>query len=402
MRAIGIAAFCWLIAAVIATGQSRTAYPGLLDEHPAINYRGGALNDDVTLLNRDISNGVASLSFDGPQGYLKSVLEKLRVPIESQILVFSKTGIQNAHTNPENPRALYFNDRTIVGYIPGAPILELASHDPTQGVIFQFIQQTGERVTFVRPDGCLGCHRSGNSLMVPGILVRSNFTGIDGRVMPQLGNFVIDHRSPLEQRWGGWYVTGTHGSMRHMGNAFVTDMSNAAASISERTLNRSVLDARVDATAYPAPTSDIAALMVFDHQGRAMNLLTLLGWETRIAAAGGAPDFSRGELREVLKETVDYLLFVDEAKLAAPVQGVSPFSRIFSQQGPRDRRGRSLRDLDLQTRLFKYRCSYMIYSPAFDALPGEAKREVLSRMRDAITDADTIAILDETKAGWRR
>jgi hypothetical protein len=401
MRAPGIAASCWIIAAVIAAGQSRSAYPGLLDDHPAINYRDGALNDDVTLLRRDITNGAVSLSFDGPQGYLTSVLEKLHVPIESQILLFSKTGVQNAHTTPENPRALYFNDRVIVGYIPGAPILEIASHDPRQGVIFHAIQQAGIAVNFARLDRCLSCHRSGNSLDVPGILVRSNFTGNDGRVMPQLGNFVIDHRSPLEHRWGGWYVTGTHGSMRHMGNAFVTDMSKPEASMGERTLNRSTLDARVDASAYPAATSDIVALIVFDHQGRAMNLLTRLGWETRIAAADGAPDFSRGDLRDVLKETVDYLLLVDEAKLAAPVQGVSPFTRTFPERGPRDRQGRSLRDLDLQTRLFKYRCSYMIYSPAFDALPAEAKRQLLLRMRDAITDRDTIEILDDTKAGWR-
>ena len=140
---------------------------------------------------------------------------------------------------------------------------------------------------------------------------------------------------------------------------------------------------------------------MFDHQGRAINLLTRLGWETRIAATEGRLDFSQGDLRAVLEETVDYLLFVDEAPLAAPVSGVSAFSNTFAMTGPKDRSGRSLRQLDLRSRLFRYRCSYMIYSPAFDALPVEARSAVLTRINARLTDRDTIAILDETKPGWR-
>jgi hypothetical protein len=400
-RVVGAAVVAWIAAVGVAIGQSR--YAGTLDQHPAIDYRGGALSDAVTILARDIKDGKTPLAFDGRQGFLRSLLERLNVPVESQLLLFSKTGIQNAHTSPETPRALYFNDRVIVGYIPGAPVLEIASHDPRQGVIFQTLKQDawlpGE---FARPDRCLSCHLSANSLDVPGILVRSMFAAGDGRAMPQLGSFLIDHRSPLEQRWGGWYVTGTHGAARHMGNAFVVDSSRPESAITGATLNRVTLDTRVDASAYPTASSDIAALLVFDHQGRAINLLTRLGWETRIAAADGRLEFSKGDLRAVLEETVDYLLFVDEVTLAAPVRGVSTFSKSFGTTGPKDRAGRSLRELDLQSRLFKYRCSYMIYSPAFDALPVEARAAVFSRMRARLTDSDTIAILDDTEPEWRR
>ena len=399
-RVVGAAAVAWIAAVAVAIGQPR--YAGTLDQHPAIDYRGGALNDAVTVLARDIKNGKTSLSYDGPQGFLRSLLERLNVPVDSQLLVYSKTGLQNAHTSPETPRALYFNDRVIVGYIPGAPVLEIASHDPRQGVIFQTLKQDawlpGE---FARPDRCLGCHVSANSLDVPGILVRSMFAARDGRAMPQLGSFVIDHRSPLEQRWGGWYVTGTHGAARHMGNAFVVDSSRPESAITDATLNRPALDRGVNAAAYPIASSDIAALLVFDHQGRAINLLTRLGWETRIAAAEGRLDFSNGDLRAVIEETVDYLLFVDEATFAAPVTGVSAFSKTFAVAGPRDRAGRTLRELDLQSRLFKHRCSYMIYSPSFDALPVEARAEVFARINSRLADPDTIAILDDTKPGWR-
>jgi len=402
MKAIAAAALAWLLLLGGTAGQPRSRFPGTLDQHPEIDYRNGAVSDVVTALKTDVNAGAATLAFDGRQGYLKSLLERLNVPVESQILVFSKTGIQHPFTSPENPRALYFNDRVVVGYIPGAPAIEMASHDPQQGVIFQTMAQAPAAPPLItRPDRCTGCHLTGNTMFVPGILVRSNFTAGDGRALPALGNFIIDHRSPLEQRWGGWYVTGTHGAARHMGNAIVTDPSKPDGAIGEGTLNRPALSDRVDTASYPRPTSDIAALMVFDHQGRAMNLLTSLGWEARVAKAEGRLDFSTGELRDLARETADYFAFVNEAALTAPVQGVSEFQKTFSDTGPGDRKGRSLRALDLRTRLFRYRCSYMIYSPAFDALPAEAKTAVLARLREVITDRDTIEILDDTKAGWR-
>ena len=198
--------------------------------------------------------------------------------------------------------------------------------------------------------------------------------------MPQDGSFVIDHRSRLDQRWAGWYVSGASPSVQHMGRPIA---------------------AGLDLSTYPLPTSDIAALMVFDHQGHATNLLTRLGWETRFAAASGPPDFTRGDLADILNEAVDYFAFAGETPIDSPVRPGSAFAKTFTSAGPRDRRGRSLRELDLHTRLFTYRCSYMIYSPAFDALPPEARAAMYAGLRKTITDRDTIEILDETRPGWR-
>lgn len=379
MRMLATAAAVWTTTLLIVTAQPRSSFPGMLDAHPAIEYRTRPVHDDVTALQKEIEAGRA-LGFAGEQGYLRAALARLNVPVESQILLFSKTGIQHPFTSPDNPRALYFNDRVIVGYIPGAPLLEFAAQDATQGVIFQTIKQDGAAPQFSRADRCLGCHVSSNSLDIPGILVRSMSTAPDGRPMPQDGSFVIDHRSRLDQRWAGWYVSGAASSVTHLGRT---------------------IDAHLDLSAYPLPTSDIAALLVFDHQGYAMNLLTRLGWETRVAAADGTPDFSKGDLGDILKAAVDYFLFADEAALASPLQGPSAFVRVFSGSGPKDRKGRSLRQLDLQTRLFKYRCSYMIYSPAFDALPAEARAAFYARLRAQLKDPDTIEILDDTRAGWR-
>jgi len=157
MRALFAVTATWMVALAAASGQSRSAFPGTLDQHPAIDYRGGALADVVTALQRDLSAGSSPLAFDGTQGYLRALLSRLNVPVESQVLLFSKTGIQHPFTTPENPRALYFNDRVIVGFIPGAPLIELASHDPRQGVIFQTLKQDGTKPEFARPDRCLSC-----------------------------------------------------------------------------------------------------------------------------------------------------------------------------------------------------------------------------------------------------
>lgn len=383
MRLLAVGCVTWLATVALASSQQRTPFAGLLDQHPAIDYRGGALSDVVSVLQREIAAGRRTLAFDGQQGYLRSMLAALDVPVESQVLLFSKTGLQHPFTGPENPRALYFNDRVVVGYIPGAPVLEIAAHDPTQGVIFQSLKQDAAAAQFVRPDRCLSCHLSSNSMSVPGILVRSMSTAPDGRPMPQDGSFVIDHRSRLDQRWAGWFVTGAAPSVTHMGKP---------------------IDPRVNVSAYPTSTSDVAALMTFDHQGHAINLLTRLGWETRFATAEGRLDFTTGDLGDILKEAVDYFLFVDEAALASPVQGASAFAKTFSGTGPRDRKGRSLRDLDLQTRLLKYRCSYMIYSPAFDALPAPARAAFYARARAVLQsrgDTAVIEILDDTRPGWR-
>jgi len=255
-------------------------------------------------------------------------------------------------------------------------------------VFYTLLQNRERRGGFARPTICLSCHLSYNSLDVPGFLVRSMFTAPDGKALPQLGSHLIDHRSPLDERWGGYYVTGTHGAMRHMGNAMVTNPARPESMITGDTLNVTSLEGKVDLRGYPQHTSDIAALLVFDHQMRMMNLLTRVGWEVRVALAEHRLDLSHGDQKEAVNELVDYLLFVDEARLSARVRGTSGFAERFSAQGPHDRQGRSLRQLDFDTRLLRYPCSYMIYAPAFDALPNEAKAAIYGRMWEILSGSD--------------
>jgi hypothetical protein len=358
--------------------------------HPAIGYYTRPTNDVVAELTRHIEDGTVRVTFDEGTGYLRSVLDALHVPGNSQMLVMSKTGVQGLHTEPRNPRAIFFNDAVTVGYIRGAPLLEVAVHDPQQGVLFYTLdQQPQPQPRFERPPACLRCHQVYSTLHVPGMVARSVFVAPDGLPLSQFGSYDADDRTPFRRRWGGWYVTGTHGSMRHMGNAIVTRGETPETMISDKTLNRTSLDDVFDARGYVSAHSDIAALMVFQHQVHMTNLVTRIGWEARLAAYDHRIDLTRNPLRDVITELVDYALFVDEEPLTAAIKGTSGFAETFAAQGPADGRGRSLRQLDLERRLLRYPCSYMIYSAAFRALPIDVRQAIYSRMWEILSGRDT-------------
>jgi hypothetical protein len=248
------------------------------------------------------------------------------------------------------------------------------------------------------------------------MLVRSNFIGPNLMTLRSLGSYNSDHRSPLEQRWGGWYVTGNSGSVRHMGNAIITDETQPESAVRPETLNLDSLKGKFDTNAFLSPYSDIVALMVFEHQMHIMNLFTRLGWQARYAQhpIGQSAHVGQNYLRKTTDDLVDYMLFVDEAPLANAIHGTSGFTEKFSGEGPHDNRGRSLRQLDLGRRLMRYPCSYMIYSEAFDSLPTEARQAVYDRMWQILSGKDrspkyarlsladrraVVEILRETKKG---
>ena len=357
--------------------------------HPAIEYATRPTHDPVAELNRRLEDGTATLSFEETTGYLRSVLDALHVPIQSQMLVMSKTGIQGLYTTPETPRAMYFNDAVTVGYIRGAPFLEFAVHDAEQGVLFFTLDQNPlSPPALERRRDCLRCHQVFSTLHVPGMVARSVFVGSDGVPLGQFGSYDPDDRSPFRQRWGGWFVTGTHGAMRHMGNAILTKSDDASTMISDRTLNRRSLEGLFNARGYLSAHSDIVALMVFQHQVHMTNLITRVGWEARLAAHANRLDLTSGPLRDGVNELVDYLLFVDEQPLTARITGTSGFAEMFAAEGPTDSRGRSLRRLDLEHRLLRYPCSYMIYAPAFRALPTAVRDAIYGRMWEILSGHD--------------
>lgn len=400
-KAVAAVAGIALLAGAAAVADFDGSYIVPLD-HEAIQYAKTPVSDRVATLQQRLRDGKTKLAFDGRQGYLRSVLNALDIPVSSQILVFSKTSFQAPLISPRMARALYYSDDVSVGWVPGGDLLEIAALDPKLGAVFYTIdQERTERPRIDRRDDCLQCHASGGTAGVPGLMVRSIYPERTGMPLFHAGGFVTDHRSPLAERWGGWYVTGTHGQQRHMGNVFVEDRDHPDKLDKDKGANVTDLSSRIDTAQYLSPHSDIVALMVLEHQTRMTNLLTRVGYETRMALhyqktlnqAMGEPESNMGDsttrrINNAAEALLKYMLFTDEALLDGQVKGTSAFAAEFSARGPRDRRGRSLRDLDLTRRMFRYPCSFLIYSPSFKELPEAVRDRIYRRLWEVLTGAD--------------
>ena len=372
------------------------------DREP-IRYSESTPDNAVSRLQQRLEAGKVQLTRDKRSGYLRSVLKELRVPVSSQMLVYSKTSLQRNRISPRTPRALYFSDDAYVGYCAGGDVLELSAVDPRLGTVFYTLEQDAEaKPRLVRQtDRCTLCHASSQTRGVAGHVVRSVFSDPDGYPILSAGTYRVDPTTPLEKRWGGWYVTGTHGKQTHLGNLIVRTRNVDPPVDNKAGLNVTDLGDRFRRSAYPTGHSDIVALLVMEHQTDAQNALTRASFETRQALHAeealnkemGLPATNRwksteGRIRSVGDDLLKALLFVDEAPLAGKVGGTSSFAADFAGRGPRDGRGRSLRDFDLEKRLFRHPCSYLIYSPSFDALPVPVRDHVLGRLWKVLTGAD--------------
>ncbi len=394
MRVALVCGLAALIVSVVLLAErlEDTFYVPLDD--PAIQYA-GPVSDRVEQLETQLESGQAKLDYaPSGWGYLPAILKRLDINLDSQVLVFSRTSIQNERISPRTPRAIYFNDDTAVGFVQNGEVLELSSIDPKQGAVFYSLDtEMTERPEFARRDDCLRCHQGAPTMGIPGILVSSVHPVTDAEARESHGSaFITDDRTSFDERWGGWYVTGTHGSAVHLGNnPQLADPLNPGRVVKEGTQNVTSLASFFDTARYLAPTSDIVALMTLEHQTRMTNLMTRIGWDARIALreGKGKPEgAARDRLNTEIEEMVGYMLFTDEEPLKQPVAGVSTFTKSFAERGPRDAKGRSLRDFDLQKRLFRYPLSYMIYSAAFDGMPEVVRERVYQRLYDVLTGKD--------------
>jgi len=355
-------------------------------EEGVINYNSAPASNSVVTLQKNLDGKVKTLTFNPKFGYLQALLDELKIPQSSQMLVFSKTSFQRDFISPGSPRAIFFNDDVYVGFVPGAPVIEISVADPKLGAVFYTLEQTKvEAPKITRNNQCLECHASGKTVGVPGHLVRSFET--DGNGVPDLtsGISMVNHRTPLDDRWGGWYVTGKHGGQLHRGNLIGKEAFDRQKSEPNFAGNITSLNRFFNPASHLKNQSDIVALMVLEHQAHMHNLLTRLAYESQIALA------TYGHIR-YLKSPVEaflkYLLFTEEIRLAAPVTGNAEFEKEFSLGAMRDKQGRSLRDLDLKTKLFKYPCSYLIYSEAFNSFPAPMKEEIYRRLWAILSGKD--------------
>jgi hypothetical protein len=334
--------------------------------------------------------------------------------VSSQGLVFSKTSLQVDRIGPWAPRALYFNDDVYLGWVQGGSIVEVASVDPKLGTVFYSLAQDRETTPrFVREGStCLICHDSASVTGgVPGLIVRSVVPDRHGYALGSLHEGSTTDATPVNARWGGWYATGSAGAP-HLGNVFAPALSHEVGNVRQYVARTPLkpaagvdsLEGRFDTEPYLSGHSDMVALLVFTHQAQVHNLITAAGYEARVTlfeenARASDPTSRQNTLRRVKSATeplVRALLFADEVPLAGTVRGTSSFAADFEGRGVRDTSGRSLRELDLERRLFTYPLSYLIYSESFNALPDIVKAYVYRRVDEVLSGTDSnIAHLSE-------
>ena len=381
----GAVALSSTVAVTVAQQRRSGAFDQSIN-HPAIKYLTADTDTVVDRLNQKLRDGSAKLVFDEKTGYLKSVLDLLHVPVESQVMVYTQTSLQAQHIKMNNPRAIYFNDTVSVGYIRGAGLIEVMAQDAAMGSIFYTVrEEPAAQATFGRDQQCLRCHLSWDTLGVPGLSVLTTFPRRSE--MDYANGGAVDHYKPIEERWGGWYVTGKKVPARHMGNYPLI----VPKGITTPPPARVSLEGQFVLDGYLTPYSDIAALMVLEHQAHFSNLVTRATWETKLGETL--------RIAEAADALADYMLFVDEAKIPSPgIEGSSGYAEKFSARG-------KLYELDLKTRLQKYPLSYMIYSPAFKALPEAPKNLVMGKINRVlsgeITDAKYAHLTPELRAAIR-
>jgi hypothetical protein len=350
-----------------------------------------ASTNPVAALEAKLESGQVTLTYaDDGHGWLESLLKALKISPESQVLPFTRSSLQFDHINPKAPRAVYFNDDVAVGAVHDGGLIEIIANDRQDGLAFYTLEtkKTDKPRLVVEAQRCLSCHGMVNTA-APGWIVANITPMADGTPVfadPAHPFDFTDQTRPFVQRWGGWYVTGSSQAMIHRGNVTAPDISNPYDLPEGRTLPS--LSGRFDLKETLRPTSDIVALMTLEHQ---------TGFIDRAAALNVTGSDA------ALDDLVSYMTYGDEVALPGPVAGNSGFAAEFAARGPRDSQGRSLRDFDLKTRLFRYPLSYMIYSAAFDALKPQIKAKLWRKLYDTLKTRpggnDAIAIAAATRPG---
>lgn len=381
LRALGLTLVYGLAALCGAPVNAQLVYD---TEYPQMGYGKQAPTDRFTQVMAELQKQGAKLPHDAlGRGYLDGLLQALGIDPSSQVLVFSKTSLKQRFITPENPRSLFFNDDVYVGFVPGSRTLEVAVMDPNLGpVFFDFSQDPAAEEPFKQETSrCLRCHDTYSMTGggVPRFMLNSVIAGADGNLVSHELSEITDLSTPLDTRWGGWYVTGQSGKQIHRGNFVVRDVAVLQNRPWQGQLNQDTLGSFANLSAYPRQTSDIVALLVLQHQVDVQNQIVRLNFESH-KLLDASPNAGEQELLPLVQPLLESMFMVHEAPIADAVQGNSGYQEWFEQQGPQTSEGQSLREFDLKTRTFSHRLSYLIYSDAVGALPDKVKALLFKRI----------------------
>lgn len=379
-RAAVLLFFLLAPAGLFSAGEEDLRFADL--EAPEHDYWNRPLKDPFTLLKDDLEQGKLNLDESSEKAYLESLLKALRIPVSTQMVVYSTTSLQLSLISPRTPRSIYFNEDLYLGYVQGGRI-EIVSIDPEIGGIFYIfdIPRNGARPVAERSERCMKCHADEDTHEVPGVVIKSVIPGPTGGSLESYRRRLSGHEIPISDRFGGWHVTGADDVKPHWGNLtgrFTPEGIVTTPLPPGQQFNWDV---------FPVATSDLLAHLLHEHQAGFVNRVVQAHYRLRTALKDGNGRL-RSEDRPMINEQVEeltrYLLFAGEAPLPAAFAGDSRLKDEFLATRRVSKAGDSLKDFDLETHLFRNRCSYMIYSPMFQSLPEGFKKLLYSRIAKAL------------------
>jgi len=342
------------------------------------NYWTRPLTDRFTQFKTALESGKLSLDRSSEKAFVVSLLKALNISPATQTLVYSTTSLQLRRISPRNPRALYFNEDVYVGWVPGGQI-EIASIDPALGGIFYIFDIPRGReapIRIERSTRCFNCHAEFEIGRIPGLLIKSVIPGPGGGSLESFRGDQTGHSIPFKDRFGGWHLTGKHGITEHWGN-LVGELSPTGL---KKYANPPGRQFRWET--YPVATSDVLAQLLHEHQVGFVNRAVKATYDVRGALVKGD---AKGQIVQHADILTRYLLFTNEVRLpTGGIEGDPALKAHFLKNARKTKLGVSLRQFNLRTHLFKYRCSYMIHSVTFSGLPGPLKKRVLLNLRAAL------------------
>ncbi len=393
-------------------------------DYPFINYSGTPENNEIARLQQRLDHDELRLHYGPEHGYLESLLAALNISSSSQALVFSKTSLQTDAISPQTPRAIYFNDDTYVGWIAGSGLLEIVTMDADRGPVFYTLANTDSSAAHLQRETlrCLTCHDSFSEMGggVPYFLLDSMYN-VDGKqILPDVVARDTSESTPIADRWGGWYVTGEDGGAFHLGNILAPLARSPISRANAYRGSLPSLSGMFSTAPYLTDKSDIIALLVLEHQVSVHNLIIHANYKSRVVLSKGRPEVlsdrstgntpthwrdlsaqDQSRLSAMLEPLVRGMLMVDAAALPRPVAGTSGYAAQFQARGPHDSAGRSLRELDLKTRVFRYPMSFLIYTEGFDSLPLSVKEFLYQRIVDVLTGRDHSGVYSQLTSADR-
>ena len=370
-----------LFLSISSAPAAETKEPRVIDfKGPPHSYLEWKPKDRFAELQEKAQKGEVKLDTTNDKAFLTSLLEALNIPVSSQIMVFSASSLQSEIINPRNPRALYFNEDTYLGWVPGG-LVEIIAADPEMGpmfYVFDRLRPGGPVPNVTRSTKCMNCHAGNATRRLPGLIAESLLVSRAGSSLETFRRDVQGHQIPLEDRFGGWHLTGQHNLSHNHAN--VMGIPNAG----KNQIVPVEPGQYSDLSLHLLPTSDILPNLMNEHQMGFENRLVYAIYTVRQLKSEGKGMLgaaAKAEIEERAQELARYIVFADEAKFPAKgMVGDPAYVRDFLRDRKVSKAGLSLKDLDLKTHMFKNRCSYMLYTDTWKAAPKELKERVYYHM----------------------